>query len=349
MNKEYTKDLSVIIPFVGEFPQILFTVQAISQNIAESDINYEIIAINNWCDEAREQANQSANHELKNFISSYNMKLKSGKPVLEDVFKLHKGIKPTYEDRSGEAIKACARINPWLEYLEVSDRLSHWEAKRQACKIAKGKHLLFVDAHTIPGAGSIPGMFKEYNDNFCKKGSMHLPLTYKILESHKLIYKLKCENNFYGYSFTGFRESKTPYEVPCMSTCGMMISREIYDDIGGWPKHMTMYGGGENYINYTLAVMGYKKWIYPKGVLFHHGDKRDYHYTYDNFWFNRFIAHYLFGGKKALSKLAEVTKGKPEVIQSWIDRILVEQKKHREIIKSKEKITLDDWLKQWKN
>lgn len=345
-DKKYEKDLTIVIPFIGEFPQSLFTIQSVAQNCLESDINFEIIACNNYCNEAKEQAKTSANQALNKFIASYNLKAKSGQEVLSNVYQLHKDIKPTYEDKSGEAVKACAKINPWLEYIEVPDRLSHWEAKRVACKIAKGKHLLFVDGHTVPAAGSIPKMFREY-DKYGYHGTMHLPLTYKILESHKLIYKLKVENNFYGYSFTGFRPSEVPYEVPCMSTCGMMISKEIYDKIGGWPKEMGMYGGGENYINFTLSVMGYKKWIFPLGTLHHHGDKRDYHYTYDALWFNRFIAHYLFGGEKVLKDLARVTKGKPEVIQGWVDRVLIEQKEHRNLIKNQEVISLDDWTKQW--
>jgi len=345
---KYEKDLSVIIPFVGEFPQILFTIQAISQNIAESDINYEIIAINNYCEEAKEQAKTSANQALNKFVSAYNLKIKSGEEILSDVYQLHKDVKSTYEDKSGESVKACAKINPWLEYLEVSDKLSHWEAKRQACKIAKGKHLLFVDGHTVAAAGSIPGMFAHYDEgDYHKKGSMHLPLTYKILESHRLIYKLKCENNFYGYSFTGFRDEEHPYEVPVMSTCGMMISKEIYDKIGGWPKHMTMYGGGENYINYTLAVMGYKKWIYPHGTLFHHGAGRDYHWTYDGMLINRLIAHYLFGGKDKLLKFANSSKGRPEVIERMVNDVLNKQKEHRNIIKAGQKLEIDTWLEQW--
>lgn len=354
---KYEKDLSVIIPFVGEYPQILFTIQSIAQNIAESGINFEIIAVNNYCKEAQEQTKHSANAALTKFISAYNLKCKTGKEVLSDVYQLHRDIKPTYEDKSGEAVKACVRINPWLEYLEVKDRLSHWEAKRQACKIACGKHLLFVDGHTVAGAGSIPGMFYEYDTGwdgskdggmYCQEGTMHLPLTYKILESHRLIYKLKVENSFYGYSFTGCRNEPDPYEVPCMSTCGMMISREIYDKIGGWPKNMGMYGGGENYINFTLSVLGLKKWIYPKGTLHHHGANRDYHYTYDALWFNRFIAHYLFAGEKGLKDLANVTKGRPEVIQGWVKTVFKEQKEHRVLIKKQEVITLDDWMEQWK-
>ena len=345
---KYEKDLSVIIPYVGEFPQVLFTVQSVAQNLIESGIDFEIIAVNNYCDEAKQQGLDSATRAMNQLLSKiHNNDLRQKETTLEAICNFHKGIHATYEDRSGEALKACARVNPWLEYMEVTDQLSHWEAKRQAVEKSKGEYLLFVDAHTVPSYKAIPRMFQEYKYKYHEMhGSIHLPLTYKILESHRLIYKMKVENGFYGYSFTGFRQKYCSYEVPCMSTCGMMISREIYDKIGGWPKHMTMYGGGENYINYTLAVMGYKKWIYPHGTLFHHGDKRDYHYTYDGMLWNRMVAHYLFGGISVLKKYVDNVKGRPEVLESMQNKILNTYNDHRQLIKDQTVLTIDEWVKQ---
>ena len=57
---------------------------------------------------------------------------------------------------------------------------------------------------------------------------------------------------------------------------------------------LRIHGGGENFMNYTLSVLGKHKWIYSWGTLFHHGEKRSYHYVYDDYIRNKILAAYLF-------------------------------------------------------
>ena len=345
-------DLSIITPFVGEYPQVLFTIQSIAQSLLPCAIDFEIIAVNNFCEEVKKQADTALIKTYTSILNSIFEKPKEERPTGQDLlallYQIRKNTPPTFEDPSGEAVKAAARINPWLTYLEFPDRLSHWEAKRKAIEISKGSVLFFADAHTIPSSSAIIDMFGTYVEkDYFSKGSMHLPVSYKILESHKLIYKLKIDNAFYGYSFSGFRESEFPYEVPCMSTCGMMVSRELYDLIGGWPSHMTMYGGGENFFNFTLSICGFKKWIYPGGTLFHHGEKRDYHYTYDGRLWNNLTAHYLFGGEKGLLALSNQSKGSPDVIKRMVRQIKEIHEEHRFKIKKLQVCEIEDWARRW--
>lgn len=332
-------DLSVIIPFVGEYPQVLFTIQSVAQNLINTNIDFEIIAVNNYCDYVKAQAENIINIQQSKLIKKLNS---------ENIKKAYKAIMPTFEDRSGEAIKASAKINPWLKYFEYKDRLSHWQAKRHGVNNSSGDYILFVDAHTIPSHNAIPSMYEEFISGYDKSGTMHLPLTYKILESHRLIYKLKIENKyFYSYSFTPFRQANDPYEVPCMSTCGMIISRKLYDSIGGWPTGLGIYGGGENFLNYVLAVTGYNKFIYPFGTLFHHGEKRDYHYIGDDFIRNRMIAHYLFGGIDLLRKFTSVCKGRETVLNVLRESVIKGHRKQRNLIKSQQVINIEDWASNW--
>lgn len=337
-------DLSIIIPFVGEYPQVLFTIQAVNQQLQGSNIKYEVIAVNNYCDQVQAQADN-----LLNIAAS---KLSANGINKESLILAHKMIMPTYEDKSGEAIKASAnRGNPWLKYLEYSDRLSHWQAKRYAVEYCRGRILLFLDAHVIPSKMAIPQLYDAYtnsaNDYF-KQGSMHLPLSYKILEYHRLIYKLVIDKEYsYGYSFTSFRPENEPYEVPCMSTCGMMISRAIYDSIGGLPIGLGIYGGGENFINFTLSVLGYKKFIYPLATLFHHGEKRDYHYIGDDYTRNKMIAHYLFGGLALLENFTSIAKGNKDLLAKMALEVVEEHKNHRAMIKRSQVISIEEWAKTW--
>ena len=305
--------LSVVMPFCNEYPQVIFTVQAVAQSLL-GRVDFELIAINNYCEEVKAQ-----NRE---------------------------------QDKGGETIRVCQRGNPWLKYLEYTDKLSHWQSKNLGVKSSTGDVLWFVDAHCAVSRDAIYDMFNYYVENKDKlNGSLHLPLTYKILEWHRLIYKLagEIEQGNLHYSFTGYRAEKEPYEVPCMSTCGMMISRELYDLLGGWPKELGIYGGGENFINYTLAVLGKSKYIMTGGgTLFHHGEKRGYHWNGDDMIRNRFIANYMFGGDKWLSLMKEHRKGKKEVLQNIYEDVKTTCSKHRQLIKSQQVISIEEWLRKWR-
>lgn len=341
-------DLSIIIPFVGEYPQVLWTIQSIAQGLIETEIEFEIIAVDNYCDQAVRQCNVATQKAIDKLKRIY---FREGREVeIQDMFEIHEMIPQTYKNRSGEAVKACARGNSWLHYMEYSDHLSHWQAKREGVLESTGDVLLFVDAHTIPSVNAIEEMFLTYTQRaeFISQGTLHLPVTYKILEWHRLIYKLFIENEFfYSYKFTPLRLDTEPYEVPCMSTCGMMISREIYDELGGWPATLGIYGGGENFMNYALAVCGYKKWIYPTGTLFHHGDRRDYHWYGDDMIRNRMLAHYLFGGKDLLAKFTSICKGRPSTLETFAENTFKEGHDQRQKIKAIQKMTIEEWAAKW--
>lgn len=355
-DEKKMKDVSVVIPFVGEHPQVLFTIQSIAQELLNTGLDFEIIAVDNYCQEVQDQMDVI----LSNSFSGVLSKMHSGnqdfsckqtvKKYLPELKDAHKIVPAMYENKSGEAVKAASKINPWLRYMQVTDTLSHWECKQRACDIAQGRSFLFVDAHTIPSKNSLSHMVHQYlfdPANYWERGTFHMPLTYKILEAKRLIYKMKIEGNFYGYSFTTLLDQFGIFEVPCMSTCGMLISRKIYEKIGGWPKGLTMYGGGENFINYTLSVCGFKKWIFPEATLFHHGDKRDYHFTYDGMLYNRLVAHYLFGGKKLLKAYSDEVDGSIPVILDAVNRVLDEHKQHRSIIRCIQKMEIEEWTKKW--
>lgn len=346
MNKP---ELSIIIPFASEYPAVLFTVQSIAITLI-GKIDFEIIVVDNDCPELQQQwkvAREKTAAQLTSIARKNNFITESDIDQEVETLRCMTG-----RDKSSQALKASAGGNPWLRYMKFDKYLSHWECKRLACQKAKADTFLFIDAHCVPSNG-IAEMFDAYNNRYRNISSFHMPLTYKILEWHRLIYKMVVEDHFYRYSFTSFPGVQdcgdVPVEVPCMSTCGMMISREVYDRVGGWPKNMGAYGGGENFMNYALAVTGHKKYIYPSVTLHHHGEKRDYHSTYDGTLFNRLLGHYLFGGQEALENLAGVSKGNSDVLKAMVDDILstIDYVNHRQIIKENTVVPLADWCADW--
>ncbi len=307
-------ELSIIMPYCQEFPMVAFTVMDIANDLI-GRADFELIAIDNWCDEVAAQFG---------------------------------GQEP---DRAHEQVKVVAGKHPWLKYVAYDKKLSHWQAKNEGIKQATGKFLLFVDAHCIADRDSIYNMLCWYREHHEEMdGTLHLPLTYHILEYHKLIYKLVAnpEIGEYHYSFTGYRDGKAPYQVPCMSTCGMMMTRKLYDELGGWPTELGIYGGGENFINFCLAVMGKKKWIMPGGALHHHGDKRGYHWNGDDMIRNRTIAAYCSGGRKRAKLMLDNRKGRPAVLTKIYYDVLEKCADHRAIIREKQVIDLDEWVDKWR-
>lgn len=300
--------LSVIVPFCNEYPQVLFTIQSIAQELRDR-VDFEIIAINNYCQEVKDQKRE--------------------------------------EDKGYEALLASQRGNPWLKVLKYDEKLSHWQAKNLGVRESTGKFLWFCDAHCIVSRDSLFNMFLYYRDHYRDlNGTLHLPLTYKILEWHRLIYKLvaNLETGEIHYSFTPYRPADTPYEVPCMSTCGMMMTRELYDYVGGWPVELGIYGGGENFLNFTLAILGKTVNIFPVEPLFHHGEKRGYHWNGDDYTRNRTIASYMFGDEELAARFIAHRRGDRAILQRILNDVLEKTRSHRKMIAAKQKFSINEWL-----
>jgi glycosyltransferase involved in cell wall biosynthesis len=333
--------ISVIVPYLNEYPQIIFTLQSIAQAL-KNKCDFEVIAIDNYCAEFDDQ------HEvgLKRITDQFSGQGLDVPPAIADWVKERRNrVK-----KGTAAVKACDRHNPWLKYLNYDKKMSHWQAKNMGVANSDGEILWFCDSHCVAPAFSVYEMFKEYSENLDKyDGSMHLPLTYKILESRRLIYKLawNWDRAEIHYSFTGFRDATEPYEVPCMSTCGMMISRDLFYKLGGWPTELGIYGGGENFINFSLAVMGKKKWIYPGAALHHHGDSRGYHWLYDDHVRNKCIAMYCYAGKEVTRRFMSNTKGRQEALDQIYEDVIAKCKDHRALIKAQQVMTIDQWAKGW--
>lgn len=311
-------DLSVIIPFVNEWPLVVTTVASVSEEL-RGRVNFEIIAVDNWCPEVEKQGRE--------------------------------------RDKGGDHLRSVARGQPWLTVLEYKDRLSHWQAKNLGVQRSSGKFLWFCDAHCIVSRDSLYNMFTYYKRKHRElNGTLHLPLTYQILEWRSLIYRLVAQpdNGYYHYKFDqggyvrGSAESNgDPFAVPCMSTCGMMISRELFDELGGWPTGLGIYGGGENFMNFTLATLGKSINIFPTPPLYHHGAGRGYSQAWGDLHLNRFIANYVYGGAETLDKYKQVIKGNKKVINKLVRTAIEKGREHRELIAPKQVIKIDQWAERW--
>jgi len=322
--------LSVIIPFCNEYPQVIFSIRAIAEELI-GRVDFEVIAVDNYCTELHNQKK--------------TVKVRRDGEELEDV------ESKQYPDRGGEVIEGSQRAcSPWLKYVRYNKKLSHWNAKNVGLRVATGEFFYFVDAHVVPSRDSISRMFFYYEKRWQDlNGTIALPLTYKILESRRLIYKLFIEDDgTVHYKFTPLRKTDGPFRVPCMSACGVMMHRSfIMEGLGGgWPEHLGIYGGGENFLNFVLATQGKTVNVYPFGTLYHHGDPREYYWNWVDYTKNRAVANYMIGGEEYMDQFLDRRKGDRGVLNRIRTEILESCRDHREKIRKTQKMSIQTWVEK---
>jgi hypothetical protein len=312
-------ELAVVIPFVNEYPLICTTIREIVEEL-RGHVSFEILAVDNWCEQVEAQ-----------------------------------GREP---DRGHTLVESMSKGIPELKVLRYPDRLSHWQAKRFAIEQTSAPFLFFCDAHVMVRRNALRNMFDYYSLHAEElDGTLHLPLTYHILEEKRLIYSLRWlpEKAEVHYFFSEAKKdvdawyNNPSYEVPCMSTCGMMMTRKLYYEMGGWSEELGIYGGGENLMNFVLSVLGKKKWIFYDGLMYHHGEKRGYDFNLWDYERNRIIATYLFGGEELAARFVEGREGLPskrQIYNTFRD-VLDKCAKHRAWIKERQVTTIEKWVEDW--
>ena len=320
------RKLSIIIPFCNEHPQVVFSVQSVLSEIRSLKDQAELIVVDNFCDEVEKQ--------------------KTGEefcPCCMSTFK-----KFRTRDEGGTFLEKQAKRLPQLTYLQYSKKLSHWNAKNAGVAASTGDVLLFLDAHVVPSAGSIKEMFEYYTTHYEElNGTLHLPLAYLLAApGTELIYDLLANpaKGYYHYVFAPYQRLNKPYKVATMSTCGMMMSRELFALMGGWPEELGIYGGGENYTNFTLGILGKDKSIMTTDPLFHYSSPRGYEYNYDDFIRNRTIAVHMFSGEEAAHKFIHNCRGSKGILEKIYQDAISKTRKHREYIQTKQQMDISEWL-----
>ena len=330
--------LSIIIPHYHEHPQLIFTLQALLYELEGGVIDYdtshrwEIILIDN---------SNLPQHEHRELDSSKYIKMKQDAGLLPNVVSLH-----------------------------YTDCLSHWQAKNFGCNstIPYGT-FLFLDAHVLIKQGTLNNMWEIFKW-LPKESTLHLPLSYMIEPSYtnELCYELIHDLNkgILDYRFTKwdrFSEERSKKiedwfirEVPCMSTCGMMIDKQTFFNMyKGWPPSLGNYSGGEHYINFVGALLGIKHYVACLDPIHHYAAPRAYTLDYNDVYKNRAIVMFVVGGVSFLNKyldhLRSLTVGRisPRIINKLQEEIpsIPELKERQKYIERSSVITLENWIAQW--
>lgn len=82
--------------------------------------------------------------------------------------------------------------------------------------------------------------------------------------------------------------------------------------------------------------------------LRHHGERRGYNYESKDYIRNRFIATFIFGGVDLARGFLANCRGAPRVHNRILMAVLETCSDHRELVKAKQVITIEEWAEQWK-
>ncbi len=244
-----------------------------------------------------------------------------------------------------------------LRVFHHDDHEGHWGAKNVGIENAKADTLFFMDAHCTLEPNALLHMFKAYRTRYAAiNGSLHMPINYMLeIPGRELVYQHSYNgpDGILHYSFRRMTERDKIHKVPCMSTCGMMISKEIMvDELGMWPKELGIYGGGENFTNYTMAMIGRDTNIWPFHPIHHFAHTRGYSWNHDDKLRNHMIAIYMYAGEEWLSRFTKhryttrVPKDRPEVCERMKEDVLLKCKEHREHIKKQQMYTPETWMEK---
>ena len=250
-----------------------------------------------------------------------------------------------YESLNGPGDRPAPYVRTGkLKNLVYDDKLGHWCAKNKGLEIAKGKRILFIDSHCIVKKNAI----KDMMDTPCP-GSLHMQIHY-MLDTKPLIYRARPETMH--YTFAGCPQGYTkPFDVPVMSTCGMMIEKKNLDHIGHWNPELGIYGGGENYMMYKIGTCGLPIQIHNTAALYHYADKRGYSWNYDDYVRNQFIAAYCVGDEEWLDIKVKERKDKKNSNKERIDEIANDVrfkcKDDRNYIRERQKCSLTEYFNSW--
>jgi len=339
-------EVSVVIPFCNEGPNVVFTIQSIIEELT-GFCKFEILAIDNQSD-----------WYIDCSVKNEHMPLMDGKerkyPIRSRAF--FEG--PPNSKRAGSTISTMFFRKGVVKYLKYDTKQGHWNAKNHGIANSRGKYLFFVDAHCIMARDSLRHMVEFLRHPPEKKiGGVHAYINY-MLDSRSLEYRPQ-KDKFFGYQFCthqqeeyyegGKRKLRFPtkaYKVCVMSTCGMMCPRTVVQELGGWHPEFGIYCGGEGYMNFKQSVCGYHHWIEPKAVCWHWAEKRGYIWNHRDYVRNEQIAAFVCGGERALQFCVKGRGGNQGLID-LADDVREKCTPEREFIAERQLEDLESYFDRW--
>lgn len=211
--------------------------------------------------------------------------------------------------------------------VEYKERGSCWGARNAGLSVAEGRFIFLFDAHVLVSSAIFDRQLECFNAH-PSATILYTPVVWMADSRKHTAYGYNLGKNnghmrtkFWG-SWTKQKRSEDPYRIPMSGTAGIAIRREFLERIGGWPKGMSVYGGGEQWISLLCWMLGGECWIDPRTYLYHLADSRKYSHdgngksTSDGHFFNKCLVAYALGGEDWWAHIHDWTVS-PENPHAW--------------------------------
>lgn len=241
--------------------------------------------------------------------------------------------------------------HPNVRYFEYKDSRSHWQAKNLGIEKSRGRNLFFIDAHCLMGKDSLGRMITFLDENQGQVGGVHMLHRTMLMQKS---FEHRAKRKFIFDWRTAQKDKTVPYEVFCMSTCGMMTPKKVFDELGGWNKNLDGNWGGESYINFKHGTCGFPHFIDPATHYVHYRQAHKYKFSYYEGHRNQMIAAYVNGGDEWLERYLsnfcsdKHRKKAPGILKRHAEEVAVSCKDDREFVASRQKETLSAYFERWR-
>ena len=304
-----TKKVSVIISARNEFPQIVFTIQSIINDLETflSPKDFEIILVDNGSTDNTQDPNIKGTSDFLRCRGMFNDR------VLRILF------------------------DP------VAGNVS---ARNKGVEIAQGEYIFFSDAHMSYKFGSFKAMIKAIDES---GGIVHPAIdwlgAYPSEPGYQ--YTMKLGEKIWG-TWTKYKVADTWFAIPMCGHCCLGMKREQFEKFRGYNPYFRCYGGGEMYLDLKWWLMGGKSVCEPSAVGYHLSAGRGYSYHNDDLMHNMMLCAYTLGGLEWAERTFITYLNKPgvrkEKVKELYRQALEEGKEDYEWIRQNAIMSLDDIL-----
>ena len=242
------------------------------------------------------------------------------------------------------------------KFIEIPHQLHSKPAMNIAAYLAEGEYLAFFDSHAF-GDRDFFKTAADFLDDNPNVAVLHSPISWSGWHTSPNVrghqYKLKLEDRFWG-AWRAHRKSENPYPIGASGNTGMVIRRDAYYHMKGFPSMLRQYGGGEPYIDILTWMFGYEVYVHPQMHCYHFAlaRSRDYARSWMTFFRNVCLSAYICGGEKYSKPLLNnALEDHPDRKIKYImlyNEALKFGRLRRKFVKENAKYTLDEVQELWK-
>lgn len=173
-------------------------------------------------------------------------------------------------------------------------------ARQRGAMEARGRWLLFLDAHVLPGPGFVHTVLARFAAPDAPGaeavGAVHFPLAWNWpgADGFQDHYELTLGTDFWGrYRPGGFTRLT---EIAASGHAALLVRRDRFFHVGGYAAPFEGYGGEESYLDLKLARFGYRNYSCPEVYLLHCAARGVVPRVSPALFRNNVLAAYIIGG-----------------------------------------------------